>query len=60
LIKCYTIPHSLPFHTPGKPLLAKELTEKGIYIAGDWRATPSQQGALLSGRLAAQAIISHL
>jgi hypothetical protein len=60
LIKCYTIPHSLPFHTPGKPLVAKELTEKGIYIAGDWRATPSQQGALLSGRLAAQAIISHL
>jgi hypothetical protein len=60
LIKCYTIPHSLPLHTPGKPLVAKELTEKGIYLAGDWRATPSQQGALLSGRLAAQAIISHL
>jgi hypothetical protein len=60
LIKCYTIPYSLPFHGPGMPLVAKELTEKGIYLAGDWRATPSQQGALLSGRLAARALISRL
>lgn len=60
LIKCFSIPHSLPLHRPGSPLVAKELTEKGIYLAGDWRATPSQQGALLSGRLAARALISHL
>ncbi len=60
LISFYTIPYSLPLHRPGTPLVAKELTEKGIYVAGDWRATPSQQGALLSGRLAARAIISHL
>ncbi|MBU3716207.1 MAG: FAD-dependent oxidoreductase [Candidatus Nanopelagicaceae bacterium] len=60
LIKCYSIPNSLPFHRPGIPLLAKAPTEKGVYLAGDWRATPSQQGALLSGRLAARALISHL
>lgn len=60
LIKCYTIPYSLQLHRPGMPLVTKELTEKGIYVAGDWRATPSQQGALLSGRLAARALISHL
>ncbi|MFM8937659.1 MAG: NAD(P)/FAD-dependent oxidoreductase [Actinomycetota bacterium] len=60
LITCFSIPHSLPLHRPGSPLVAKELTEKGIYLAGDWRATPSQQGALLSGRLAARALISHL
>lgn len=60
LIRCYTIPHSLPFHRPGILLVAKESAEKGIHLAGDWRATPSQQGALLSGRLAARALISHL
>jgi predicted NAD/FAD-dependent oxidoreductase len=60
LIQCYTIPYSLPLHRARTPLVAKELSVKGIYLAGDWRATPSQQGALLSGRLAAQALISHL
>lgn len=60
LIKCLTITHSLPFHGPGKPLIAEALAEKGIYLAGDWRTTPSQQGALLSGRLVANALISHL
>ena len=60
LIDNYRIPYSLPFHGPGKPLVSETLSENGIYIAGDWRATPSQQGALLSGRLAANAVISHL
>ena len=60
LIQCYTIPYSLPLHRARTPLVAKELSVKGIYLAGDWRATPSQQGALLSDRLAAQALISHL
>ena len=60
LIKSYKLPHSLPFHGAGKPLVSEALAERGIYLAGDWRATPSQQGALLSGRLAARAVISHL
>lgn len=58
LISKYEIPNSLPFHPPQKPLIAKALKESGVFVAGDWRATPSQQGALLSGRLAANAIIS--
>ena len=58
LISKYEIPNSLPFHPPQKPLIASAVRESGIYVAGDWRATPSQQGALLSGRLAANAIIS--
>ena len=58
LISKYEIPKSLPFHPPQKPLIASAVRESGIYVAGDWRATPSQQGALLSGRLAANAIIS--
>jgi len=60
LISSYKLPYSLPFHGLGKPLVSEVLSEKGIYLAGDWRATPSQQGALLSGRLAARAVISHL
>lgn len=58
LISKYEIPNSLPIHPPQKPLIASAVRESGIYVAGDWRATPSQQGALLSGRLAANAIIS--
>lgn len=58
LIARYEIPNSLPFHPPKKPLVAGAIMESGLYMAGDWRATPSQQGALLSGRLAANAIIA--
>ncbi|MHA3703538.1 NAD(P)/FAD-dependent oxidoreductase [Jatrophihabitans sp. YIM 134969] len=31
----------------------------GLYVAGDWRDTPSTQGALVSGRRAARAAIAH-
>lgn len=58
LIDVYRIEGSLPFHPPGKPLLLAPKEESGIYIAGDWRSTPSQQGALLSGRLVAKAVIA--
>lgn len=58
LLKYIDIPNSLPEHPPGKELVADEITFDGIYLAGDWLATPSQQGALLSGRRAANAIIA--
>jgi hypothetical protein len=58
-IEKYQIPNSLPFHGPGQDLTSGVLSNTGIFLAGDWRATPSQQGALLSGRLAALAVISH-
>lgn len=60
LITRYEIPNSLAFHPSKQPLVASEIKKNGVYLAGDWRATPSQQGALLSGRLAANAIISDL
>lgn len=60
LIEAYRIKGSLPFHPPGKPLLMPVKDESGVYIAGDWRSTPSQQGALLSGKLAAKAVIADL
>ena len=59
LIEKYEIPNSLPFHGPGQNLTSEVISQAGIFLAGDWRATPSQQGALLSGRLAALAVISH-
>jgi phytoene dehydrogenase-like protein len=52
------IPNSLPNHPTGKELVAERIVHNGIYLAGDWLATPSQQGALVSGRRAANAIIA--
>lgn len=56
-LKHYEIPNSLPLHNPGKPLVSNvAITDKLIAI-GDYQAVPSQQGALLSGRIAAELII---
>ena len=57
LIKSYEIPESLPKHTPGKPLLSNLKVTSQLYAIGDYQAVPSQQGALLTGRLAAEEII---
>ena len=60
LIKSYEIKNSLPFHPVGQSLVCENRIEKGLYLAGDWCATPSQQGALLSGRRAALSLIRDL
>ena len=57
-IKHYEIRNSLPKHLPGKPLLSPTRISDRVFAAGDYLAVPSQQGALLSGRLAAEAIIA--
>ncbi len=59
-VQHFELTQSLPKHLPGKPLISPSRVREYIYIAGDHRATPSQQGALLSGRLAAEAIIADL
>jgi glycine/D-amino acid oxidase-like deaminating enzyme len=59
-VQHFEIAQSLPKHLPGKPLISPSRLSENVYIAGDHRATPSQQGALLSGRLAAEAIIADL
>lgn len=59
-LKHYEIPNSLPFHQPGKPLVSNVLITDRLLAIGDYKAVPSQQGALLSGRLAAETIISKL
>lgn len=57
LVKRYEIPESLPKHLPGKPLISNLQIAENIYAIGDYQATPSQQGALLTGRLAAEQIM---
>lgn len=52
----YQIKQSLPAHLPGQSRVRNLQIADGIYIAGDHMATPSQQGAMKSGYLAARAI----
>lgn len=49
-------PDQRPPFTPERPVRLSE----GLYVAGDHRNTSSIQGALLSGRRAAEAVISDL
>lgn len=57
LIAKYEIPKSLPIFAPGNPIVSSSKVSDGIYIAGDYRSAPSQNGALLSGRLAAEELL---
>ncbi len=57
LIAKYEIPKSLPIFAPGKIGVTSSKVSEGIYIAGDFRSAPSQNGALLSGRLAAEELL---
>ena len=52
----YQIKQSLPAHLPGQSKSRNSFVADGIYVAGDHMATPSQQGAMKSGYLAAKAI----
>jgi phytoene dehydrogenase-like protein len=52
----YEIKQSLPAHLPGQGKSRSSYVSEGIYLAGDHMATPSQQGAMKSGYLAARAI----
>lgn len=53
LLKRYEIPRALPAFTPGRTPIEQKIRE-GLFIAGDYCTEPSQNGALLAGRLAAQ------
>jgi len=58
LIAKYEIPSALPFHHVGKALTQPTKISEHLYVAGDHRTVPSQQGALFSGSLAAQLILN--
>lgn len=53
----YEIPAALPIHNVGRALSQSIKISDHHYVAGDHRTVPSQQGALFSGRLAAQLIL---
>lgn len=58
LIAKYDIPKSLPIFSIGVHQAASSKIRDGLYVAGDYRTAPSQNGALLSGRLAALELIA--
>jgi len=60
LIKQFDIHESLPFHGVNTPLYSKAHMGNGIFMAGDHRTYPSQQGAMESGRLVAEEIIRRV
>ncbi len=53
----YEIPAALPIHNVGRALSQSMRINDHHFVAGDHRTVPSQQGALFSGRLAAQLIL---
>ena len=58
LVAKYEIPSALPLQSVGRSLTQKIAVRENIYCIGDHRSTPSQQGALFSGRLAAELILN--
>ena len=59
LVSTSHIPHALPFHPVGQSLRQPVALGSGVFVAGDHRDTPSIQGALVSGRRAAEAVLAR-
>lgn len=66
-LKTGVIHNALPQAYPGtnqarpqSPMISEGLTRKGIYVCGDHRDTASINGAISSGKRAAQAVMQHL
>jgi predicted NAD/FAD-dependent oxidoreductase len=61
-LRTYRIPHALPaqppgaLDPPGRPVRARP----GVYVCGDHRDTATIDGALVSGRRAADALLEDL
>jgi phytoene dehydrogenase-like protein len=60
LIAGYPIPYALPAMRVPFELKRPVRTDGGVYVAGDHRDTSSIQGALFSGRRAAEAVLRDL
>ncbi|MEN9927687.1 MAG: hypothetical protein RJB27_763 [Actinomycetota bacterium] len=58
LIAKYEIPAALPIQSIGRTLSQSVKISDEVFVIGDHRAVPSQQGALFSGRLAAELILN--
>lgn len=59
LIAKYEIPAALPIQSIGRELTQSIKVAENVYVVGDHRTVPSQQGALFSGRLAAELILNE-
>ena len=59
LLAKYEIPAALPIGAKGITQPIQSLVRAGIYLAGDGQVSPSQNGALKSGRLAAMAVLAN-
>lgn len=60
LVRPVVVEQALPVIGPTDPLFRSINVADGVLLAGDHRDTPSQQGALLSGRRAAQSALRAL
>jgi glycine/D-amino acid oxidase-like deaminating enzyme len=58
LVAKYEIPAALPIQNVGRGLSQPVKISDKLFVIGDHRAVPSQQGALFSGRLAAELILN--
>jgi hypothetical protein len=56
LLARYEIKESLPFHGSGKAKASELQISENLFVIGDHRATPSQQGAMSSGAEVAKLI----
>ena len=59
-LDAYAIPRALPVLRAGQSLARRVRLGPGRYVCGDHRDTPSIQGALVSGRRAASAVLADL
>ena len=57
LVAKYEIPSALPLASLRSKSATGSHLRDCIYIAGDYKSAPSQNGALLSGRLAALSVL---
>jgi phytoene dehydrogenase-like protein len=57
-VATYRIPEALPAVAVGQPLRSAIDLGDGLYLAGDHRDTASIQGAMVSGRRAAEAVLA--
>jgi phytoene dehydrogenase-like protein len=59
-LACYDLPRALPAMTAPHPFRKRVQVRPGVYVAGDHRDTSSIQGALVSGRRAAESVLAGL
>ncbi|MCC7020355.1 MAG: FAD-dependent oxidoreductase [Ardenticatenales bacterium] len=61
-LRTYRIAEALPDQAPGRlvPPIRPHILGGGLFVAGDHRTNASIDGALVSGRVAAEAVLAHL